>query len=175
MKKAFGLAEVIVAIGIFGTVMVVTVSMTVAALRTVKDNELADMANSVMVTSLEYVKSPAGFEAIQSTVPSTGALKTYKIKTSLYNPDNPSFTDFQLETTTETNRITTCDDSSPFLVKIAESSPTGAQASLNNFKVCNQILIQTASNQTVTITSVVVYVISDRVVVSELVGFKSRL
>lgn len=174
MKKAFGLAEVVVAIAIFGVVMVITISMTVAALRTVKDNELSDLANSIMITSLEYAKSPAGFNAISGGTVATGSLRSFKVNTSLYDPNNPNFTDFQLQEVNQTNRISTCNSNSRFLVKIASSNSPGT-SELNNFRVCNQLLIQEASDQTVTITSVVVYTVSGRTTISELVGFKNRL
>lgn len=56
-NKAFGLVEALLALAVFGTTIIAATSVTIQSLRTIKDNELADFSNSVMVRSLELAKS----------------------------------------------------------------------------------------------------------------------
>jgi type II secretory pathway pseudopilin PulG len=57
-KKAFGLLEALIAIGVFGVTIVIGLSLIVKSLKVIKDNQTSDQAASFMVASLEYIKSP---------------------------------------------------------------------------------------------------------------------
>jgi len=56
--KAFGLLEAVVAIGVFGVTIIMGLALIVKSLRVIKENQISDQAASVMISSLEYVRSP---------------------------------------------------------------------------------------------------------------------
>lgn len=56
--SALGLVEVLVVLAIVGLTMVGSMQLTTGAFRSIRENEITDMANGIMVQSLEIIKSP---------------------------------------------------------------------------------------------------------------------
>ncbi len=56
--KAFGLLESVVAIGVFGVTIIMGLSLIVKSLRVIKENQISDQTAAVMISSLEFVRSP---------------------------------------------------------------------------------------------------------------------
>ena len=56
--NGFGLAEVLVGLAITGGVLITIMSVAISAYRQVKNNEMGDYANNVMIMSVEYFKTP---------------------------------------------------------------------------------------------------------------------
>lgn len=56
--KGWGLVEILISMTIFGIAIIGITALNVKNLKTVRENELADQANKVMIAGLEYFKSP---------------------------------------------------------------------------------------------------------------------
>ncbi|KXK26583.1 MAG: hypothetical protein TR69_WS6001000589 [candidate division WS6 bacterium OLB20] len=165
-KKAFGLVEIIIAIAIFGTAMIATVAIAISSLRTVQDNELADTANSVMIGSMEYMKSPAVVPLL-TNLPTGQRDFAFRV-TGEVNPSNcTGSTGCQLQIVQTTSRtpITTCDSNSEFRVRLSE---------LPNFIMCNQILVNQTDPGVFELRSIVVFFSSrNGMQRTELLGFRN--
>lgn len=155
--KAFGLAEILIALAIFGVVMIAAIALNVRSLSTIKDNELSDLANSVMVRSVEYSKTPDFSLLVEQT---QGVTKTaFAITGDLSNVNTSTLT---LVQRTDVQKITTCDASSQFKVQISNTP---------NFDLCNQIIVEDVGNGNYSVTSVVVYKTSRSTQRSEITTF----
>lgn len=122
--KAFGLLESVVAIGVFGVTIIMGLSLIVKSLRVVKENQVSDQAAAVMISSLEYVRSPL--------LPSN-SLKNG----SYYSVDvdsNGKVTGIIEEISTTELNVTNCDTSSKFFIDI------DGDESFVTF--CNQISVE---------------------------------
>jgi type II secretory pathway pseudopilin PulG len=165
--KAFGLAEIIVALGIFGTAMIATVAVAVSSLRTVKDNELSDLANSVVIRSIEYMKSPAVVDVL-TNLEAGSSDHVFEIT----NPISSSPDDQKLEVVEKTgeygtDNITTCGDtgvSARYRISITDQP---------NFVICNQIKVTDFGKSRFEIRSIVVYQTSKGLQTTELIGYRN--
>ena|SRR3989304_8329648 len=156
--KAFGLVEILVSLVIYGVAVIAVTSLTINSYRTIKDSELSDFANSVMVRGVEYFKS-----ADTLTILPTSGKKSFIISSDLGNPSSPfSMT----EIPGITDKITACSTGSQFHVTISGNE---------GFLLCNQILISKLSSNDYLIDSVIVFQLSRRVEQTELLGFRPRI
>ncbi|MFQ5492621.1 MAG: hypothetical protein ACE5DX_00460 [Candidatus Dojkabacteria bacterium] len=165
--KAFGLAEIIVALGIFGTAMIATVAIAVASLRTVKDNELADIANSVMIRSMEYMKSPAVVPDLLNLPAATNDVHSFKIMNDIDSQNTEE--GIVMGNVTSTGGIQPLDDcgqASAFKVNFVD---------LPNLVLCNQVLINENKDGTFEIRSIIVFGTSKGLQSSELIGFRNTV
>lgn len=159
-RNAFGLVEIIVAIAIFATAMIATVSLAIGSLRTVKDNELADTANAVMVGSMEYMKSPAAVPVLNQL---TAGRREFAFSVSSeIDTENPNLT--TLRQMDQADVINTCSDSSEYRVVLRD---------FPDFLVCNQILLQQAAGNSFEIRSIVYYQTSKGISRNELIGYRN--
>lgn len=164
-KKAFGLVEIIVAIAIFGTAMIATIALAIGSLRTVQDNELADTANSVMIGTMEYMKSPA-VVPILVNLPTGQREFAFRVEGDI-DPANCIRQDCNLTLVQTTNRseITACDESSEYRVNLQE---------LPNFVMCNQILVTQQSPGVFEMRSIVIFFSSkEGQQRTELIGYRN--
>ncbi len=166
-QKAFGLVEIIVSLAVFGTAIIATMALTVNAYTTVKNNELGDLANSIMISSGEYFKSPNA-KTILPPAGSNGSFY-YNLTTPInVNPGSTQVSNLGFNRQTSTAaKINSCDTGS--IYKVAFNDTTGLP---NNFIVCNQVIIQPQPDGSYKILSEVVYKTSKGLDQSELIGYR---
>jgi len=165
-KKAFGLVEIIVALAIFGTAMIATIAIAIGSLRTVQDNELADTANSVMIGSMEYMKSPAVVPVLNG-LPSGQREFAFRVEGDV-DPAScfGSECNLNIVRTNTVSEITECDEGSEYRVRLEE---------LPNFLMCNQILVTQERPGVFELRSIVVFFSSNRSGTqrTELIGYRN--
>lgn len=152
--KAFGLLEVLVALAVFGTTMIVALALTVRSLKIVKENEQADQAAAFMVSSLEYAKAPIA-------VPSDLSVGTYRIELVNEQISQLIRESSILEETTDCR-------TSPYVLDIDTEEA--------DFIFCNMIIVENINpldrNSNLLITSRIVYDYTDVSVMRELKSFR---
>lgn len=160
--NAFGLVEVLVALAIFGIAFIAATAVTISSLRTIKDNEIADFTNSLMVRTLEYSKS----DAVDYNTLTTGTLP----RAFVVNGDVATNTNISFSPASDNNKLTAdaC-AGSEYVLNISDPD-------FQNLEICNQIYVQytTPAQNNLLITSVTVYTRGDNSkLVSELRGFRT--
>jgi len=153
----FGLLESVVAVGVFGVTIVMGLSLIVKSLRVIKENQVSDQAASVMISSLEYVRSSVD-------VVINGGYYTVVISS------DGKVTGIQ-ETLGNSLTLGNCNTSSVFYIDIDGDDSFGT--------FCNQISVEYADPlqpdiSDYLIRSSIVYKISDGYKFRESIGFKSR-
>jgi len=167
--KAFGLVEILVGLAIFSTAIIATVTIAVNSYKAVKNNELADLANSVMIRSVEYFKSPS---SIGSLTPAGSATSTapvyYKLNVTISpettGTDSLSF----VRVTTNVQPLTECTESSEYRVNF--SSTQNLESS--TFLLCNQIIVEPLTEGGYIIKSRIVYQTSKGTETAEILGYR---
>jgi type II secretory pathway pseudopilin PulG len=166
-QKAFGLVEIIISLAVFGTAIIATMSLTVRSYVTVKNNELGDLANSIMISSSEYFKSPNA----KTILPAAGTSGSFYFNLTSpinINPGTQTVTNLSFNRQTQTSqKINTCDSGSAY--KVAFTNTTGLP---NNFILCNQVIIQPQADGSYMILSEVVFNTSKGLDQSELIGYR---
>lgn len=154
VKKGFGLLEVLVALVVFGTTMIVALALTVRSLKIIKENEQADLAAAFMVSSLEYAKAPIA-------VPANLPVGTYRV-----NLVNDQIVELIRESSI-LDETTDC-DSSAYQLDIDTDQA--------DFIFCNMIIVENINpidpNSNRLITSRIVYNHTDTTVMRELKSFR---
>lgn len=157
--RAFGLVEALIGIAIFGVAIVVATAVSIDSLKQVKENEVADFANSVMVQTLEFSKSN---KVALTTLQGNGnTFQAFKIDGSLEN-----ITGISLQNDTTKLASNACSTTSPYYINI--DWPEYTESTL-----CNQIIVEATSSGNFKITSRVVYSLEDEVRVSEILGYRT--
>lgn len=160
---AFGLLESVVAIGVFGVTIIMGLSLIVKSLRVIKDNQVSDQAASVMISSLEYVRSP-NYPASSLTI---GGYYSVEI-----DPTTGTVTGIQEEFSgSALIEGSSCDSSSPFYNDIDGVDSSGT--------FCNQVVVEYANplqpdSSAYLVKSRILYQVSDGFKFRESVGFKRR-
>jgi len=166
--RAFGLVEILVSLVIYGLAIIGVTALTISSYRTVKDNEIGDLANSLMVRGIEYLKSP---NAVGNLPAGTGDIVVFKIDTGGSNQvGNPLAVFLPVSVPgADTDRINVddCTSSSIFKINFA--------ANINPYLMCNQIIVKKTSSKDYLIQSVVVFQLSRGFEQNELIGFRPRL
>jgi len=174
--KAFGLVESLVAMAVFGTAIIMITSLSAKSLRTVKENELADFANSIMVRSMEYVRSDqvdnASFNNYNIDTFSgkiyfkiTGDLSDPAALISAYAIDDDPLQQTAFERNLAINNLSNCDGSS---YKIDVTGNT----EWSKLIICNQLSLEKDASNNFIITSTVVYKGLDDYKVTQMRGYK---
>ncbi len=170
--RSFSLVEVLVVLGLVATTMVAATQITVSALIKIKQNEIDDYVNGLMVKVLEAAKSP------QPLTIDNGAsgLATFQGSYILVIPEatatqptvSPSFK--QQSLTPDPIQPTTCNSSSPNYVSIPNLGTYVPPA------VCIQALVVQLTGINATpiyqITVRAVYNLSSGPVSRELLGYR---
>ena len=171
--KAFGLVESLVAMAVFGTAILMITSLSAKSLKTVKENEIADFMNSIMVRSMEYVKSD------QVTVGSPGSDFTvplpvyFKIEGDITDSDITTLSvvdgtvvqeSFRRKTNTDPGNLEDCSKTSEYLLNID-------QEDWRDMIICNQLYIE-PDGDNYSIISTVVYKGIDEYKINQMRGFK---
>lgn len=166
-KKVFNavsLVEVVVVLGIIATTLVSAAQLSVRMTRTIKDNEISDFTNGVVLQALEIAKSPA---AVKLASAAGGGSST-----GSYRLDRSGAQAVLWRESQTVNRITNCTSASPYRVQIAD----GSQQLLGEALVCLQILIQPRQGAVrqsyFEIEAISVYQLSDQIVVNSGLGYR---
>lgn len=162
--RAFGILEVLVAIVIFGTTFLLATMVTVKSLKTVKENELTDLANSIMIRTMEFAKSPA--ISVNSLQNGNAEPWSFYLDGDISDPQVSLNASQIIYDSSISEKIKTCDESSQFKVDFTASGSL--------FLICNQIFVETIPSSTsLKVTVRVVYLLSDGLHFSEVKGYKN--
>lgn len=165
--KAFGLVEILVSLVIFGIAVIAVTNLTVSSYRIVKDNELSDMSNSLMLRGMEYFKSAKSITALSAIT--AGSTVYFKINsgigTEVGNPAADPSTD-NLPVLVAGGAITSCTEGSAYKVYVYNFSA---------FLLCNQIAVTKTATNDFIIKSTVIYQKSRQMATGELLGYRPRL
>ncbi|MCA9383899.1 hypothetical protein KC909_06075 [Candidatus Dojkabacteria bacterium] len=163
--KAFGLVEALLALAIFGTAIIAATAVTIKSLRTVKNNELADFANSVMVRSMEYTRSESGTNAVLSALGPEPWL--FSLQGDVTDPNSTIFLADQAADP-DPNRqldIDECTSTSRYLIDMS------GDPELAGLLFCNQIIVETLGDN-YQVTSRMVFQTGNEFQFAEITGFK---
>lgn len=177
-RKAFGLLEVLIAIAISALVMLGAVAVSARSIRIVRQNELQDLSNGVLLMSLEIARSPARFD-LNSQITGTG--KNYFVLARVRNIDEQEERMTLQRITTATGEIDECTDG-PYKVDLLDVSQDldfvdsdFAEA----YTICNQIEIEEkrriGSRRTFQIRSILVYKLFDEDIKKELISERTEI
>ncbi len=152
--KAWGLVEIMISIGIFGVAIISITSLNARSFNKIKDNELTDQSNRIMISAAEYFKSPAqDVQDLLRTVPevSTPSVPAYfKLPSTVNNPfvidaSNIESSNWRWEKVTSLPLPTTlgnCTAGSIYQI-VFKSAATADSASLTSgFLLCSQVVVE---------------------------------
>ena len=168
---AFGLAEILVGLAITGGVLIAITSVSIGAYKQIQDNELGDQANSIMLMSIEYLKTPI------SDITKEPALTLNKYFVSAvtkvaFSINSTVASQFSLTKVTENDftDITQCSDaSSNYLVPFSSTT-------VKKPVICNKVVVEKLSTGGFLITSSIAYkTFNGTIVTSKIVGFRQYI
>jgi len=107
-KKALGLVEVLIVLAIVGVTMVAAMQLTTGAFRSIRDNEITDLASGIILQGMEIAKSPQG---VSLTSPG-GTIFDPEGSYSLDTTQNPPM--MIQQNSGSDQLINTCNSTSPF-------------------------------------------------------------
>jgi len=192
-KSAQSLIEMLIAMTIFAVGVIGITALNASSFRTVKDNELEDLANQHMVKTLEYLKTG-------TTLNVTNGIAIQKFIEDAINNTNSSCYNCNNSPTDQTVcfHVTTPIDSTGNILNLAQvdeganggcvpitSCPNtyklnATDPNLSGFQVCNQIIVTrvTSGEDGYMITSRINYQLGNRIpssgsfFVNEIIGFR---
>jgi prepilin-type N-terminal cleavage/methylation domain-containing protein len=167
LLKAFGLVEVLIAIAVSGVVMVGAVQVSAKTLRQIKENELRDSANGVLLQSLEIARSPVEFRVLDLL----GTANEKKFRLGTKAGSSASLT---LIETSYAGNMSTCSETAEIRVTTADP----------NFVLCNLITIkdvtaasdkQLGLKRTFEVHSQITYMLSNKTFTDELYTYRTEI
>lgn len=160
LKKAMGLVEVLIALVLIATTMIMAIRVVAKGLKTTKENEIKDRAAGIMLRAFEFNQLE-----IPSDVFDPASLNTDPDHMTCFALDNVSPDDNFFRLMRETNEncpaganveITTCDPDSDYLVRYIEGVNICNQIIFTNYPISVYTGTPSLTDQ-YRITSVVVY------------------
>lgn len=162
---AIGLLEILIVLAIVSVTMVGAFQISLQGLRVVKNNEVADYANTLMLQALEIAKNPADVK-VSSNSTITNFNGSYRLQRLA---DNTAV--MWLVTTSLTPASgSTCSKNSTYYLDISNSGATTSPSI-----ICLQLRVQQQQNLGINvyqITSRVMYSLNGQVIEQEVVGFR---
>lgn len=137
---AASLVEVLVALAIVATTMVVATQLTVQALIRIKQDEIHDYVTGIVIQSLELVKSPSALKLTTLTGDKSAIQGSYRIVTGTTGNE-------LVQDTTNIAAISSCSDGSVYLVADTTNSALVQD-------VCIQVVLRTDNLVNTSITEV---------------------
>lgn len=175
--KAASLVEILVVLAIVASSMVAVANVNIQAQISLKDNEIIDAANGVMIQALEVAKSPSQV----SVVDPAGNLIPGNIQ-GYYSLDlnSGSSQGVVLRKQTFSNtKITNCNSTSPYLVDWTTNGVGATSTSLdpNVNNICVQVIITEEQRPLIVdtyykIESIVIFNISDGQESNSIIGYR---
>ncbi len=165
-KKAATLTEVLIVLGIISTTLVASLALIVNSMIKIKQNEIQDTANGVMIKGLELAKSPKNI-AISELPRNGGSTEVntfYRITSSSVGAS--VLLEKVEEGTSSLNQG--CTSTSPYNIK---TSPVLSQLNAG-YDICLQLNIVYLSSNTYKITSQAVYTFLNRSQTSFITGVR---
>ncbi len=160
-KKATSLAEVLIILAIISTTVIASTTLVVKALATIKNNEIEDTANGVMVKALEIAKSPADIYVSDTSLVNTVNGQVYFF--SIQNQNN------QYTLRRESSTANSCDSQSPYITDLTQ----GSQAQNINVCLVIEITPQNTLDQSIyAITSKIVYQLEGETIINSVTGYR---
>jgi type II secretory pathway pseudopilin PulG len=158
--KALGLVEVLVALAIIGMTMVGAMQITTDAFRSIRDDEISDLASGFLLQGMEIAKSPQRVVLKDSFGTVTDPVGSYKIDV---NQTPPAL--FKVSTATD-SLIRTCNTN--YEVQISREI-VGATP-----QICLQVIIQQANPNGYAIKSHVIFPTRTGQIETTLFGYRSE-
>lgn len=156
--------EVLIVLAIVAATMVAAMQVSIQSLRVIKQNEIGDYANSVMIKALEVAKSPANVQ-VSSSAQVTNFQGSYQLQAQGASaPVLWKISDSMVPITANS-----CSNSSPYYTDISAINTVG------NPVVCLQLIIRNISGLTGSayeITSHLIYTIQDQQVERSIIGYR---
>ncbi|MCA9379036.1 hypothetical protein KC640_01275 [Candidatus Dojkabacteria bacterium] len=161
---AFGLMEVMIVLAIVAATMVAAMQVSIQSLRVIKQNEIGDYANSVMVQALELAKSPSNVQ-VSATGQVTDFQGTYQLQ--INSAGGAVLWKVGDNVTPITN--TGCTNASPYFVDISNINPVGSPV------VCLQLIVRNISGisgAAYEITSHLIYTLQNEQIERSIIGYR---
>lgn len=169
-KTAASLVEVLVVLAIIAVSMVFVAEMNVRALLIIRDNEIADTANGLLIKVLELAKSPTDVPAVDINGSPVSVFE------GLYSVDNVATVNSEaavlIKQAVTGEGITTCTPDSAYWVDLSDYA-----AEVPSGEICMQVMVSEVareiSEQTVFLLEVkTVYNLSDGTYSNSLTGYR---
>lgn len=147
--QASSLAEVLIVLGIISTTIIASTSLVINSLVTVRENEISDAANGLLVQTVEIIKSPSNIYVSDNIFTSGSVGQTYYFRLKEGSNSSASF----LEYISGGSPINTCTASSPYYKSLNLNNNTSVNS-------CLQIQIKPVKANTKVnyeITALIVY------------------
>jgi hypothetical protein len=173
--KAFGLAEILIGLAITGGVLITITSVGLSAYRQVKDNELGDYANNVMLMGVEYFKTPlsnltdttSAAYLLSKIDNNTTAVFIITSDIDVAVDDAKQFKITRILNSTDTTELKKCDVDDQYQINFDNVK--------NKFQLCNKIVIA-RSTSGYFITSYVAYKTGRGVLkTSQIIGYRQKI
>lgn len=179
-QNAFGLLEVVISIAISGVILLGSMNVALKGLQVVRLNEIKDIANGILLRSLEFARSPSSDLNLTELIQNGANTYSFAINANPLSTDpkkQASSDLLKLISSANDPKITTCGDPSTadYLVAVGNKNDNAP------FQICNQIQIKkltapaTALQNDFSIVSTVIYVYNNQQVSDSLVSYRSEL
>ena len=166
--KAWGLVEILIAMTIFAVAIISITSLNARNYTIIKNNELADQANKVMISAVEYFKAPAANVQTFLTTNVTGTeAKSFWLDVNS-NVIDASRNDLQFQwiSSTTPEDFANCTNSSAYKVTFK-----AADGTISAFLVCLKVDIKKQNNG-FQIVSYITYFLSSVPTTNSIVGYR---
>lgn len=166
---AYGLVEVLVGLVITGGILITITAVTIRIYKQVQDNELSDRANQILLTSIEFLKTPILNDDVQPgsllAQIASGETRVYKID----NLDADNFSLLQLNVNNYTDLSTCSGTSDPFYIDFEDDI-------IKKPILCNKVVVERLASGGYMITSSLAYrSFSGSMVTSKIIGYRQYL
>lgn len=157
--SAAGLVEVLIVLGIVAVIMVIIGTLTVQSYLRIKDNEMLDYANGIMIRALEITKTPSeilvhdpsGFIGYDGsyTIDLGAVPRALRRQSLLSNP------------------ITSCNTDSVYLIDVSNEFP-----GISVPTICLQLIIQSEGDSRYIVEVNMIYKSSNQEITNSLLGYR---
>jgi prepilin-type N-terminal cleavage/methylation domain-containing protein len=176
--KAFGLLEVLISIAISAIVMVGAVAVSSKSIKLVRQNELQDLSNGILLRSLEVARSPVNFD-LNSQI--SGSAPAYFVLVKEFDPESGEDRLALQKVSGGSGEINKC-QSGEYRVDILDLSEDLGFVDddfAEAYTICNQIEIEEKSKdsirRTFQIRSILVYNLFGQDVKKELISERTEI
>lgn len=139
---AYGLMEVLVALAIISTAMVIAMQITMKNLVLVKDNEIIDLVNAMSLQALEIAKDPSKVTINAGATPPLTVGNVNGSYNITFNTISKKGSLIRVASAVTSNLTSTCNSSNPYYLKVTQTT----QLTATTADICIEMIIQKISS-----------------------------